>query len=378
MKTYKIPEIIAYPGAIEELVTVAERYNAKRVLFFSDFGVAQAGILDAAYKQFKGQRVDVMIESSINKEPSTGFVESVLPRIRDFNPSLIIAIGGGTPLDAAKAVSLCLSGKEPVTHYFQPEHCVEKGVPLIAVPTTAGTGSEVTPISVLTDDRDSIKKAIVTPFIIPDTAILDANPTLKMPPKVTAYSGMDALTHAIESYTSPRATDFTAMFSLKAVKLISEHLKNAVNNGDDTDARNNMLLASLYAGIGFTNAGVAAVHALAYPVGGLFDVPHGMANTLLLPSVMEHNISACRDKYKDIAKIMLSDEHAKAEDAISYIKKLAAGCSITDTLATAGIPESRFPEMAAEASAIKRLMDNNPKPVTAEDAVAIYKRAHLL
>ncbi len=376
MKTYKIPEILAYPGAINQLLMVSKRYNAKRVLIFSDLGVSKAGIVDLISDLFKEKQVETLVESSIDKEPSTSFIESITQRLENYDPNLIIAVGGGTPIDAAKAISICLKTKKTVHDFFTPDNCTKKGIPIIAIPTTAGTGSEVTPISVLTDNRDSIKKAIVSPFIIPDTAILDANLTLKMPPHVTAFSGMDALTHAIESYTSPKANDFTKMFSLKAIKLISENLKVVVNEGNNYDARNGMLLGSLYAGIGFSNAGVAAVHALAYPVGGLFDVPHGMANTLLLPYVMEFNLDKCNDTYKIIAEKMLKKSNVSAQDAIEFVKRLALDCGVDDTLKTVGIPENKLAFMAKEACSISRLMDNNPKTISTSEAEMIYKRAY--
>ncbi|MCC5932763.1 MAG: iron-containing alcohol dehydrogenase [Candidatus Cyclonatronum sp.] len=380
LQTYRIPELYAWPGALSELPVLAARSGAKRLLIVTDTGIVQSGILDVVVKSLKGNQLELLIESGISKEPSTGLVDKLYGRVKDFRPDLIVALGGGSPMDIAKLLSVMVhQGGEAVSYLF-PDAVRTKGIPLIAIPTTAGTGSEVSPIAVFTDDSDGIKKAVVSRHLIPEVALLDAHLSLRMPALVTAGSGMDALTHAIEAYTSTRANAFSDSFAREAVRFIIPYLKTAVLSGLQQDARHFMLLGSFYAGIAFTNAGVAAVHALAYPLGGLYDVPHGVANSMLLPYVMQFNKPACAGRYHELARITgiieTEDAPSGADALIRYIKQLSRDIGIPEGLHRVNIPELAIPGMAQSAAGIKRLMDNNPRPVTALDAEQIYRHAY--
>lgn len=380
LQTYRIPELYAWPGALNELPVLAKRYEAKRLLIVTDTGIVQSGILDVVVKSLKGNQFELLIESGISKEPSTGLVDVLYNRVKDFRPDLIIALGGGSPMDVAKLLSvMALQGGDAVSYLF-PNAVRSEGIPVIAIPTTAGTGSEVTPISVLTDDSDGIKKAVVSRHLIPQIALLDAHLSLRMPALVTASSGMDALTHAIEAFTSARAHAFSDSFTREAVRLIIPNLKTAVLNGMQEEPRHYMLLGSFYAGIAFANAGVAAVHALAYPLGGLYDVPHGMANSMLLPYVMQFNKPACAAKYHELAQIAglteTTEAPSGADALIRFVKNLSREIGIPEGLHKINIPALSLPGMAQAAAGIKRLMDNNPRPVTAIDAENIYRHAY--
>lgn len=377
MRLYPIPEIIEGQGSISELPSLIKAYKPEHVLIISDAGVAACGILDVVYKALKGNSWRITIESQTRKEPSTGEITAMQLRLLYDRPDVILALGGGTPLDIAKVLSVLVDSGTRVEDLLGTGLVREPGIPVIAVPTTAGTGSEVTPISVMTDDRDGIKKAVVSRFIIPQTAVLDANLLLRLPVHISAFTGMDALTHAIEACTSNRANELTDMYAYKAIELIGKNLRQAVLHGDDVEARQNMLIASLYAGIAFTNAGVAAVHALAYPPGGLYGVPHGLANSLLLPHVVRFNLPAATEPYKKIAGLLQPDSFGKmdANQLVEILLHLCADLGIPAGLSKVGVPEDAIPSMAFEAAQIKRLMDNNPRPVTAHDAAAIYREA---
>lgn len=380
IQTSPIPELFARPGALQELAGITTRYGAKRVLIVTDTGIVQAGILDLAVKSLKGQHLELLIESGISKEPSTGLVDILFERVRDFDPDLILALGGGSPMDVAKLLSVMLRQGGDAVSFLFPDAVKTKGVPVIAIPTTAGTGSEVTPIAVLTDDNDGIKKAVVSRYLIPDVALLDAHLSLRMPRTVTAYSGMDALTHAIEAFTSTKATAFSDMFAKEAVRLLLSNLRIAVQEGMQEDVRHLMLMGSFYAGVAFTNAGVAAVHALAYPLGGMYDVPHGLANSLLLPAVMTFNKPACAARYHELARVTGlvngSESPSGADAFIHAVAGLSQEIGIPDGLHHLKIPVHAIPKMAHFAAGITRLISNNPRAVTPDDAETIYKHAY--
>ncbi len=380
IQTYQIPEVYARPGALSELSKLIKRFNAQRVLIVTDTGIVQSGILDVTVKALKGSHFELLIESGIQSEPSTSLVDALFARVQDFNPDVVIALGGGSPMDVAKLLAVMIRQGGDAVSYLFPDAVKTKGVPVIAIPTTAGTGSEVTPISVLTDDNDGIKKAVVARELIPEIALLDAHLSLRLPAHVTAYSGMDALTHAIEAFTSTRAHAFSDSFAREAVRLIIGNLGDAVHSGMQEESRHLMLLGSFYAGIAFTNAGVAAVHALAYPLGGLYDVPHGLANSLLLPYVMAFNKPACAAKYHELARVAGitngQDNSSGAEVLIRFVKNLSREIGVPEGLHKLKIPGVALPGMAQSAAGIKRLMNNNPRPVSAADAEQIYRHAY--
>jgi alcohol dehydrogenase class IV len=256
-----------------------------------------------------------------------------------------------------------------------------KGPPLIAIPTTAGTGSEVTNVAILSDKEAQLKKGIVSDYLLPDVALVSPLMTLTCPRGVTAASGVDALVHAIESYLSLNASPITDSLAIGAIKLIAKSLPKAYANPNDIQAREDMATASLMAGMAFGNAGVGAVHALAYPLGGRFNIAHGVSNALLLPYVMAWNKLACVERFRDIAEAMgepvagLSDLDA-AERAVQAMAALCAAVEIPKGMRAFGVPEDAIPQMAEEASKIDRLMRNNPRKFNARDIEQIYRAAY--
>jgi len=282
-------------------------------------------------------------------------------------------------MDTAKAAAILATNEGQAKDYQGLNKVPKPGLPKGMVPTTAGTGSEVTFTAVFINSDEKKKAGINSPYLYPEIAILDPELTLGLPPAVTAFTGMDALTHAIESYTSKAASPVSAMVSQEAIRLIGKSLRRAVDHGSDINARSDMLLGSLLAGIGLANAGVTAAHSLAYPLGGIYRVPHGVANALLLPVVMEYNALSCPEKFARIAEWMgekvgeISLREA-AILAVESVKRLAQDLEVPQRLSDLGIPKTAIPAMAAEAMKVARPLENNPRPVSLEDAIGIYEK----
>jgi alcohol dehydrogenase len=282
-------------------------------------------------------------------------------------------------MDTAKAAAILATNEGRARDFQGLDKVPRPGLPKGMIPTTAGTGSEVTFTAVFVNAEEKKKGGINSPFLYPEMSILDPELTLSLPPAVTASTGMDALTHAIESYTSKAASPISEMFSVEAIRRIGNALRQAVDNGSDLNARSEMLFGSLLAGIGLANAGVTAAHSLAYPLGGIYRVPHGVANALLLPAVMEYNVFSCMEKFSRIADAMgekvegLSVREA-AILAVEKVKRLARDLGVPQRLSDLGIPQPALPEMAEEAMKVARPLENNPRPVSMEDAIRIYQK----
>lgn len=284
-------------------------------------------------------------------------------------------------MDVAKAIGVLVKNEGPTIDYIGANKVKNKGIPTIMVPTTAGTGSETTLTAVFTQRETRIKGGINSPLLYPHTAILDPELTLGLPPEVTAYTGMDALTHAIESYTSLKAHFMSELISLEAIELISENLRGAVFDGDNIEYREKMMMGSYLAGLGLAMAGVGAVHALAYPMGSIYDVPHGIANGLLLPYVLEYNYPGNIDKFCDIAITMDQEieglnSREIASLAAEAVYDLAEDIGVPLTLKDLDIPEDSIPEMAKSAMNVAVPIANNPRSMTTEVAEEIYKNAY--
>jgi alcohol dehydrogenase class IV len=268
---------------------------------------------------------------------------------------------------------------KPIANYFGTDLLEHPALPIIAIPTTAGTGSEVTPIAILSDEDEQLKKGIVSTAIIPRYAFLDPAFTASMPPKITSMTGIDALCHAIEAYTSLNAMDYSDSLALRAIRLISGNIREAFEHGDNLAARGNMLMGSLLAGMAFANAGVTAVHAFAYPLGGMFHVPHGLANSLMLPAIMNYNIVGNETRFAEIAEAMFarggSGASAQASDALAAVRELFRVLQMPQGLAAVGVPQSAIPELAQGAMKVTRLLANNPRPITRETAEKLYAEA---
>jgi len=284
-------------------------------------------------------------------------------------------------MDVAKAIAVIATNKGSAVDYLGLNKVARPGLPKIMIPTTAGTGSEVTFTAVFVRKNLKKKEGMNSPYLYPELALLDPELTLSLPPRPTAETGIDALCHAIESYTSVNASPMSELFSLDAIAIIAGNLRTCVHDGKNLQARENMLLASLYAGLGLANAGVTAVHSLSYPLGGKYGIGHGLANTLMLPSVMAFNLPAALDKFADIADAMgeAVDDLPVRESAylaLEAVEALIEDCGIASSLAEFGIKEKDFPALADVALTVARPLENNPRKVTRENAIEIYTDAY--
>ena len=294
---------------------------------------------------------------------------------------IVVGIGGGSAMDVAKAIAVLAANNGSAVDYLGLNKVPGPGLPTIMVPTTAGTGSEVTFTAVFVRQDLKKKEGMNSPYLYPDLALLDPVLTLTLPPVSTASTGIDALCHAIESFTSVNASPMSEMFSLDAIQLISENLRTCVHDGGNLEAREKVLLGSLYAGLGLANAGVGAVHSLSYPLGGKYGVSHGLANTVMLPHVMSFNLPGALEKFTIIAEAMgeIVDDMPLREAAylaVEAVQSLIEDCGIYTTLEDLNIPEEDFPELAKVAMTVTRPLENNPRKVTIEDAIEIYGEAY--
>jgi len=293
----------------------------------------------------------------------------------------IVGIGGGSAMDLAKAVSVLAAHRGKAEDYLGLNRVPGPGLPKVMIPTTAGTGSEVTFTAVFIRKKLKKKEGMNSPYLYPELALLDPELTLTLPPHATATTGIDALCHAIESYTSVNASPMSEMISLEAIGLISDNLRTAVHDGGNLDAREAMLLGSLYAGLGLANAGVTAVHSLSYPLGGKYGVSHGLANTIMLPRVMAFNLPGAREKFVDIAETMGENVddlplREAAYLAVEAVESLIEDCGVLTTLEELKIPEEDFPELAKAAMTVARPLANNPCKMTLDDMVEIYQECY--
>jgi alcohol dehydrogenase class IV len=372
-------KLITGPAAIEQLSAELTRLNVQNPLIVTDAILVKSGTVDLALAQLGGRRYGLF--DQVKPEPEISIVEDCTRAYREGGHDGLIGVGGGSAIDIAKGVAAFASHEGPLAELFGVDLVKRKGPPLIAIPTTAGTGSEVTNVAIFSDKEAQLKKGIVSDYLLPDVALVSPLMTLTCPRSVTAASGVDALVHAIESYLSVNASPITDAIALGAIKLIVKALPKAYANPSNLQAREDMATASLMAGMAFGNAGVGAVHALAYPLGGRFNIAHGVSNALLLPYVMEWNKLACVERMRDIADAMgvrvahLSDREA-ADLAVKAMADLCAAVEIPSGLRSFNVPEDAIPAMAEEASKIERLMRNNPRKLTAADIEKIYRAAY--
>ena len=323
--------------------------------------------------------IAVLVIEASEGEPTIEEFEAARDAARDFGADGVVGLGGGSAMDVAKLVAALLEGKQEVADVVGTGLLARREVPLACIPTTAGTGSEATPIAILEDTKAQLKKGVVSQYLVPDFAYLDPNLTRTMPRGVTAATGIDALTHCIESYANRFAHPVVDVWALEGIRLIGRYLERAWNDGGDMEAREAMLRASHLGGQCLGPVNTAAVHALAYPLGGEFHVAHGVANSLLLPHVLRFNLEAAPARYADIAGALgvprTGDDMADALKGIERIEALSTAIGIERRLSAFGISENTLPHMAAAAMTVQRLLVRNPREVTEADALAIYQAA---
>lgn len=324
--------------------------------------------------------VHTTLYAGIASEPTIEMCESAIEEARQAQPDVIIGLGGGSALDVAKLVAALHDGAQEVRQTFGINQLASRHTHLACLPTTSGTGSEVSPNAILLDVADRLKKGVVSPHLVPDAAYVDPLLTVSVPPAVTASTGMDALVHCVEAYANRFAHPMVDLYVLQGIRLIGANLVRAVEQGDDLEARANLSLGSLYGGLSLGPVNTAAVHALAYPLGGEFHVAHGVSNAVLLPAVLQFNLPAAPQRYADIA-LALGAQPAQsamqtAQRGLERIRELGRRCGIPTGLAQLGVPEQAIPHMAVAAMQVTRLLKNNLRELTVADAEAIYRSCY--
>ena len=340
-----------------------------RILVVTDPGMAKEPLFQECLSLLKDGGLHVAAFTGVSPEPRVTSLQPCVDLARDCQADVLVGIGGGSSLDVTKCVAVLLRYPREPSLLFGIDKVPGRGVPTVVLPTTAGSGSEVTPIAVMSDEKRKIKLGIVSDHLIADVALVDPELCVSLPPWPTAYTGMDAMTHAIEVYTNRFAVPFIDNLAIEAVRLVGLNLRRCVARGNDVTARYGMSLASLLGGLCLKSVNTAAVHALAYPLGCEFNVPHGIANALLLPHVMRFNASACQERYKPIAEAL------GANDAVLAVEELSQEVGTARKLREFDVREGDLPRMAKSAMAVERLLKNNPREVTEADALNVYKAA---
>lgn len=370
------------PGVSCRVGELAKKLEAKRAVLVTDESMEKLGISDRIAGILGREGIETCIFAGVEPEPSVETTDAVAMLARENDCQLVVGLGGGSCMDVAKAVSVLITNEGSASLYQGLGLVKKPGVPKIMIPTTSGTGSEVTFTAVLIRKSDGFKGGINDEKLYPDYSLLDPELALTMPPRVTASTGMDALTHAIEAFTGKSASPMSDLFAREAIRKIGKWLRVATWNGSSLEARTEMMLASLYGGIALANAGVGACHSLAYPLGSLFGVGHGVANALLVPYVCRYNALAAPEKYYEAAMLLdyapegLSLREGAFECA-EALRELVADLELPSRLKAlkAGIKPEHFEEMAEKAMAVARPMANNPRPMDKEACVAIYREA---
>lgn len=366
-------------GGARELAGLIGRLGCQRVHVVSDPGVIGAGLLDAALDSLHEHKIRFRVFSEVEADPPVAVIQAAVAGAAEFAADGVVGFGGGSSMDVAKLVALLATGGQRLEDAYGVNQARGKRLPLVLVPTTAGTGSEVTPISIVTTGEGE-KKGVVSPLLYPDIALLDAELTHGLPPHITAATGIDAMVHAIEAYTGRiHKNPISDCFAREALRLLSGSIHLACADGHALQAREDMLIGACLAGAAFANSPVAAIHALAYPVGAQFKVPHGLSNSLVLPHVARFNLEAVQEAYAELFHIIRPDAGGsvpqKAGALIDYLQALPAELGLPTRLRQVGITEQHVPALVHDALNQTRLLVNNPRDVTAEAAARIYLEA---
>ncbi len=372
MHLIPMPEVFCGSDALESLSSTLAQVNARRVFIVTGPHVSQTDGF-ARMKKLVSRGRAVAVYNGTKGDPSLEQVAEMVAMAKEFGSDAVIGMGGGSPIDASKVVAAALANKRPVEKMVGADQVPERCVPLCIIPTTAGTGSEVTNISILTDTREQMKKAVVSNNIIPHAAFLVPELTVSMPGSITSTTGIDAFCHATEAYLSKRRNPYSDGMALKALGLIARWLEKAYREPDNLEAREGMLMASFFAGLAFTNASVTAIHAFAYPLGGRYHTPHGMANALMLAPVLRHNLAGNEERFADLAEAFCGTRDPEA--FVPAVQALKKKIGLPMSLDAAGIPESDLESMAEAVMGVTRLLEVNPNTIELDDAKRIYQEA---
>ena len=373
--------IISEPGSLRNIVALCQKLGIHKPLIVTDQGIVSCGLLTLLLSHFNG-KLDTAIFDNVIADPQENIIIDALTLAQKNDIDGVVGFGGGSSMDTAKVVAVLMKSSQSLADIYGVDQVVGERLPLILVPTTAGTGSEVTPIAIITTG-ETTKAGIVSSQLLPDIALLDAELTLGLPTAVSAATGIDSMVHAIEAYTSKiKKNPYSDMLAKEALRLLSDNIESVCRDGKNIKSRQNMLLGACLAGQAFANAPVAAVHALAYPLGGHFHIPHGLSNSLVLPHVMRFNKTHAASQYSELAPYISDSINIKqteqeiTDDLIDYIEQLIQRLQLPNSLKAMNITKDKLPMLARDAMMQTRLLINNPKEVSYEDVLAIYQAAY--
>jgi alcohol dehydrogenase class IV len=372
-----VPKIIFGCGVVKQLGEAAKATGASRAAVVTDPGIVQAKVHEPVLAVLDEAGLNPRMFAGVEPDPRIEIVDDCLSFIQSHNADLVVGLGGGSSLDISKAAAIMSRNGGPIKKYAGVNLVPQPGLPTLLIPTTAGTGSEVTSISVLSDTKNEVKVGVVSDYMFARTVLLDPELTLGLPPHITAATGLDALIHAIESYTGCQATFITAPLAMEAIRLIARHLRTAYKYGSNLEARSGMLKASLLAGMAFANTQTAGAHACALSLGGKFHIPHGIATSLMLPAVMRFNSGAVPEKFADIAEALDDDIEGlalkdKAQKAIDCVVRLIDDVGLQLGLENYDVTREDIEDLAKGAMMAVRLWNNNPRPANEEQVRGIF------
>lgn len=376
-----VARIVSGAGEALKLADHCRALGVERPLLVTDPGLVDIGLIAPVLAALSDAGLAVTLFAEVREDPPEAVVEAAAKAGKAAGVDGVLAVGGGSSMDVAKVVAALLTGDQPLQDMYGVEQLRGGRLPLLLVPTTAGTGSEVTPVAVITTG-ETTKAGVSSATLLPDVAVLDADLTLGLPPSVTAMTGVDAMVHAIEAYTSKlKKNPVSDTLARSALTLLSKNIRTAVHDGKQRDARAAMLLGAMQAGQAFANAPVAAVHALAYPLGGHYHIPHGLSNSLVLPSVLRFNLPDATAEYAELLELVdpaaaSGSDEARAVALIDVLEALIVDLQMPATLSDAGVREDSLEMLAADAMLQQRLLVNNPRVVEYDDALAIYRAAY--
>lgn len=375
-----VGQLVCGAGSALQLARQCSRLGVERPLLVTDPGLVSIGLVQPVARALESAGITPVLFDQVREDPPESTVLEAVDAARSAGVDGVLAVGGGSSMDVAKVVAVLLAGDQPLADLYGVDQVRGPRLPLVLVPTTAGTGSEVTPVAIVTTG-ETTKAGVSSAVLLPDVAVLDAELTLGLPPAVTAMTGIDAMVHAIEAYTTRhKKNPLSDYLARQALVLLSRNIRTAVSDGGNLEAREHMLLGASLAGQAFANAPVAAVHALAYPVGGHYHIPHGLSNSLVLPSVLEFNRAAAVELYAELAELVAGkpvagSAEAKTATFIQALRDLIDEVALPATLEQAGVPEDDLEMLAEDAMLQQRLLVNNPRDVEYDDALAIYRAA---
>lgn len=372
------PRLLMGEGCLSQIVNEIDYLGSKKILIITDPGLVAAGIAGKLEEILISGGVAYALYDKVEPDPRLEIAQDAADELKRNGADLVIGLGGGSAIDIAKIAAVLATNDGSLADFIGIDLIPKPGIKTIIIPTTAGTGSEVTPIVILSDEEEKLKKGVVSSYLFPSVAILDPALTLGLNPNVTASTGMDALIHAVEAFTSKNSYWITDMMAREAIRHIVRNIRTAFANGSDIDARAHMLNGSLLAGMAFANAGVTAVHAFAYPIGAEFHIPHGVANSIMLAPVMAFNMLGDIDKFAELAELLGENtegmsQREKAITAVASMKTLSEDLQIPENLSQFGVKDSDIPMLADGVMKVTRLLANNPRSLTKEDAEKIYR-----